>query len=383
VEKADTDEAFDALCKTAESYDEAHSKMSPPLDAGDALLPRTKESVCLLNLTRAEEELSKDSGLNPAKVLGHVKSIGQFLPPGGLGDAAGGKLQEVASQTSQKVGESHDTALSEGQDAKVQALQKFAESFDAAVTAATGESELSKKLSEAAAAAAEKAAAEKAAGGYAGALDADAVAAVAEKLDAVDAELSQETGMNPNAVLKGLISIVALWEPVASSTELKDRLANSFGMLKQRMATAFTESAADDNEAKLKALVNFARKVDEIQEKLGSCCPEFCSAVVSTGASQDLLDAKKELEKDKGMNPAVVLKNLRNLKLYWAELDSAELKAQLFEICENMRSRITSSYTDNPEKRAGLLNFAGSFDAAIDGLDGAGEANLKAQLEAS
>lgn len=60
-----------------------------------------------------------------------------------------------------------------------------------------------------------------------------------------------------------------------------------------------------------------------------------------------------------------------------------------------MHSRITTSYEQHEEKRPNLLKFSAAFDAvprmrrrvfkcsneAINGLDGAGEANLTARLK--
>eukprot|EP00930_Biecheleria_cincta_P045881 TRINITY_DN31610_c0_g1_i2.p1 TRINITY_DN31610_c0_g1~~TRINITY_DN31610_c0_g1_i2.p1 ORF type:complete len:1219 (-),score=238.63 TRINITY_DN31610_c0_g1_i2:258-3914(-) len=214
------------------------------------------------------------------------------------------------------------------------------------------------------------------------------IALVAEKIDSVDGELQKETGMNPNKILEGFKEIEPLWPPVASSAQLKTRLAHSFDTLKKRMASSCAEAAADDNDQKLKALVTFARKYDGIQESLGSCSPGFCDNVVRAGASQDFADAESELEKEKGMNPMLVLKNIRNLKLYWEELgdpSSPEVSAlhdRLGKMCSVMRGRISDSYEESPEKRPALLKFAESFDASIGGLAGACEPNLKAELEA-
>ncbi|CAJ1455592.1 unnamed protein product [Effrenium voratum] len=98
---------------------------------------------------------------------------------------------------------------------------------------------------------------------------------------------------------------------------------------------------------------------------MDSCAPQFLFAVCSAGADQDLKDAETELAKESGMNPMLVLKNIRNLKLYWQALgsDAESLHTRLGAMCDLMRSRITASYEQNEEKRPNLLKFSAAFDA--------------------
>eukprot|EP00931_Biecheleriopsis_adriatica_P026849 TRINITY_DN16261_c0_g1_i1.p1 TRINITY_DN16261_c0_g1~~TRINITY_DN16261_c0_g1_i1.p1 ORF type:complete len:833 (+),score=244.52 TRINITY_DN16261_c0_g1_i1:34-2499(+) len=396
------------LCNFAIRYDEARAKLSILGEVAASLAPRLRTPACLVLLKAADEELSKESGLNPAAVLEFVKKVGLLLPEGGLDDEARGNLQAVISKTSERVCESYTKALEAKVDGKIRGLRKFAEGFDAAVVAAGGGAELAAKLEAAAAEAASAEAGEKgeatdatpadatadaaeaAASGaaedtladvtadaaMAGSSDAPAdaveeteaaepsaesVAAVAEKLDAVEAELAKEEGMNPVAVLRGLASLQLIWEPVAKSTELKGRLTTVFDGMKLRMQKAMEESAAADDGPKLRKLVGFARKCDEVQENLSACSPDFCASVIVAGAAKDLEDAEAELSKEKGMNPMVVLRNLRNLKHYDVNFGSvtsdspmAELRKRLVDICESLRTRITASYQESPEKRPAL-----------------------------
>lgn len=149
------------------------------------------------------------------------------------------------------------------------------------------------------------------------------------------------------------------------------------------MATACATASSEDQEAKLKALLAFGHKVHELQHSMDDCAPEFFFAVCSAGANQDLTDAENELGKESGMNPVKVLTNIRNLKLYWQALGSnAEaLHQRLGAMCDLMRSRIMTSYEENPEKRPNLVKFSAAFDTAINGLAGAGEADLTARLK--
>jgi len=193
--------------------------------------------------------------------------------------------------------------------------------------------------------------------------------------------LSQETGMNPNVILKDLTELAELW-PLSS--ELSERLSLQLVTLQERMAKACATASAEDQEPKLKALLGFAHKVHDLQQHMDNCAPDFLFAVCSAGALQDLTDAESELGKETGMNPVLVLKNIRNLQLYWQALGSRaeDLHQRLFEMCELMRSRITSSYEQNPDKRPNLLKFSAAFDGAIKGLNGAGEADLTERLKA-
>eukprot|EP00439_Symbiodinium_sp_Y106_P029260 s115_g3.t1 len=168
------------------------------------------------------------------------------------------------------------------------------------------------------------------------------------------------------------------------------------------MSAACAGASKEDQQSKLKALMAFAQKMDEAQRSLGSCCPDFLLSMAAAGASQeipsrprsgfrvesDLLDAETELGKESGMNPMLVLKNIRNLSIYWDALGPSEealaeeQRKRLGAMCDLMRSRITSSYEEHPEKRPGLLKFSEAFDSAIQGLAGAGDANLASELQA-
>eukprot|EP00930_Biecheleria_cincta_P045480 TRINITY_DN31342_c0_g1_i1.p1 TRINITY_DN31342_c0_g1~~TRINITY_DN31342_c0_g1_i1.p1 ORF type:complete len:851 (+),score=249.08 TRINITY_DN31342_c0_g1_i1:69-2555(+) len=401
--KSSRPDKLEGLCKFATRYDATRAKLpSPPVP----LLPELQELACASNLSAAEEELSKETGLNPSAVLEFVKSVGQYLPAVGLSEGSRDKLQAVIAKTTERVSESHQKALADGAEAKLAGLLKFAETFDAAVTAASGEAELSGKLEAAADAGAAPAEAEPAeAAADAGEAPVEAepaeaepekpagpseaeVAAVTAKIEEADAELAQETGLNPNNILQVLSSIEPLWEPVAESEELKARLVSTFGSLQGGMATACAGAAADDNEAKLKALMAFAQKVDGVQAKLGSCAPGFCRSVAQAGAAQDLADAGTELAKETGMNPTLVIKNLRHLKQYWEQIGGddqpgvQELHGKLGELCSTMRERIKTSYTENPAKREGLLKFAATYDTTITDLAGAGNPDLQSELSA-
>eukprot|EP00913_Durusdinium_trenchii_P000685 g638.t1 len=132
------------------------------------------------------------------------------------------------------------------------------------------------------------------------------------------------------------------------------------------MATACATASSEDQEAKLKALLAFGHKVHELQHSMDDCAPEFFFAVCSAGANQERLRHRAG-----------------NLKLYWQALGSnAEaLHQRLGAMCDLMRSRIMTSYEENPEKRPNLVKFSAAFDTAINGLAGAGEADLTARLK--
>lgn len=386
------------VLEIAGCYDETRPKLSLPDTS--PLLPRIQVLLTSSSLQRAREELCKDHGLNPALVLQLVKRAGE-AEPAELDDEMTALLQEVADKTCERMCESFRSAVAEGQEAKVQGLLKFADSFDAACAAAKGTSHIQEKLKEIHAAAAEAPADEGTADHPADegtddpALPAEGAddpaapveeaspeyTAAAAKISQMEEMLSQETGMNPNVILKDLTELVELWPSVA--TQLSERLATQLSVLQQRMASACAAASAEDQEAKLKALLAFAHKVHDLQHQMDDCAPDFNFAVCSAGAAQDLTDAETELSKETGMNPVAVLKNIRNLRLYWQALGSSaeQLHQRLGAMCDLMRSRITSSYEQNPEKRPNLLKFSAAFDAAIKDLEGAGEANLAERLK--
>lgn len=385
-------EEVEEVVAATKRYDEARPALTL-LGEPTPLLPRLQESICSSSLQRAEEELGKETGLNPALVLDLTRRVGQYNP-GGI-DSLGSKLQAVSEKTCQRMCDSFQAAVASSQYAKINGLLKFAESFDEAVSAAGGASEVTAKLkeiqeakaAEAAAASEEPGEAPEPAEEPGEVAEGPELATAKAKIDEVDSMLAQETGMNPNTILKNLTDIIPLW-PSVQSPELSDRLAAAFDMLKTRMSAACAGASKEDQQAKLKALMAFAQKMDEAQRSLGSCCPDFLLSMAAAGASQDLLDAETELGKESGMNPMLVLKNIRNLSIYWDALGPSEealaeeQRKRLGAMCDLMRSRITSSYEEHPEKRPGLLKFSEAFDSAIQGLAGAGDANLASELQA-
>eukprot|EP00931_Biecheleriopsis_adriatica_P074385 TRINITY_DN48456_c0_g1_i1.p1 TRINITY_DN48456_c0_g1~~TRINITY_DN48456_c0_g1_i1.p1 ORF type:complete len:1208 (+),score=281.31 TRINITY_DN48456_c0_g1_i1:59-3682(+) len=224
----------------------------------------------------------------------------------------------------------------------------------------------------------------------------DDVASVGRDLDRVDGELSKEKGMNPKTILEAFLEIQPLYAKVADNDEVKGRLSSQFDTLKTRIGDKVAEAAKDEddsdeakkNAARLRALLDFARKFDSAQEALGNCSPGFRHSIARKGAEQDLVDAETELSKESGMNPMLILRNLRNLRLFWDDIgegsneEVAALHERLGGMCASMRGRITTSFEESEAKRPGLLKFAAMYDSAVNGLAGAGEANLKAELEA-
>jgi len=369
------------VIEIAAAYDEIRPKLSLP--ESPPLLPRIKVLVTSSCLKRAQEELCKEHGLNAALVLDLVKHCGEVTEDPDAEMSTSAMLQEVVEKTCERMSQSFTSALSEGPEAKVQGLLKFAEAFDAACVAAGGNSQILDKLKEIQASVTSS----TGDGGEGdpaetpGAVEDSPESTAAKKISQMEEMLSQETGMNPNVILKDLTELAELW-PL--SPELSERLSLQLVTLQERMAKACATASAEDQEPKLKALLGFAHKVHDLQQHMDNCAPDFLFAVCSAGALQDLTDAESELGKETGMNPVLVLKNIRNLQLYWQALGSRaeDLHQRLWEMCELMRSRITSSYEQNPEKRPNLLKFSAAFDAAIKGLNGAGEADLTERLKA-
>ena len=96
---------------------------------------------------------------------------------------------------------------------------------------------------------------------------AEALAAACGKLEEVETMLAQETGMNPNVILKNLTDIAPLW-PSVESPELKDRMVAAFSTLKTRMSAACAAASKEDQEAKLKACPKSALRLRNV---IGFC----------------------------------------------------------------------------------------------------------------
>ncbi|CAJ1392417.1 unnamed protein product [Effrenium voratum] len=434
------------VLQAAQGYDEARPKMTPPLPEATALLPRVQEQVGMSSLQQAKEELAKDHGLNPAWVLECVKRVDLSVLPEEAATSlreisaktcermtesfreALAEGQEAKTKGLRSFAESFDTAVSKASESKGSdsferdEIQRKLKEIEAEKTAAHAPEDEAPAEEETPAADEETPAADEtpaaeeetpateeetpaaedetpAAEEETPAAEEEAPAAeeetpvaedetpaaedevpseAASKVAEMEQMLEQESGMNPNVILKNLTDLAALW-PLPP---LLGRLGAVLTKLQGRMASACASASAEDQEAKLKALLAFAHKVHELQQSMDSCAPQFLFAVCSAGADQDLKDAETELAKESGMNPMLVLKNIRNLKLYWQALgsDAESLHTRLGAMCDLMRSRITASYEQNEEKRPNLLKFSAAFDAAITGLEGAGEPNLAAKL---
>lgn len=102
--------------------------------AGDVGLKQRLESCEAVHkcLHAAEEELAKDKGMNPAKVMGALK---QARVPWAQADAKSSdtlteRLNQILESISKRVSEAFETAVSEDNEKKQQALLTFATQFD-------------------------------------------------------------------------------------------------------------------------------------------------------------------------------------------------------------------------------------------------------------
>ena len=90
--------------------------------------------------------------------------------------------------------------------------------------------------------------------------------AAQKSLEAVEAELSKEKGMNPKAVLAGLQAVtkeLSDLDPESSATvALRSRAAESCEKVTTRMIESLEDAVQASNEAKQKALLSFAKEFD-------------------------------------------------------------------------------------------------------------------------
>eukprot|EP00927_Polykrikos_kofoidii_P043489 TRINITY_DN37560_c0_g1_i1.p1 TRINITY_DN37560_c0_g1~~TRINITY_DN37560_c0_g1_i1.p1 ORF type:complete len:808 (+),score=157.75 TRINITY_DN37560_c0_g1_i1:130-2553(+) len=369
----------EGLEKFAAEYDMARQPLSPPLEPPALLEPRIGAAACEAQLVMAEKELEKEALANPKKVLEYIEHAGRFEPKEGLSPPACARLDAVVSKTCARVLQSAEKALADGNTAKVEGLTKFSQQFDVALSSLAGGGH-GRNLMEKVQEAAEK-----------GARESAQSAAVEEKLNHVDSELSKEAGMNPNALLESLQGVKPLLEAVDNPPgSMTAHILATFDKLKERMCASCKKASAEDNTKKLTALMDFAAKFDVVQASLGDASPGFLGSVAMAGANVDLSDCERELAKDKGMNSMALLNSCKNLRTFWPHIGSQDPEAvaqchnRLREICVKVHERINTAFdedTENKRKRNTLIAFAGNFDESIDGLEGALPANLKSQLE--
>jgi hypothetical protein len=131
------------LEKFAVEYDKAHMQACPPLaerEKGE-LCPRIRPYACNAFFEKAEEELGKETGLNPAVILEALKQIGERVPPGTcrFDDVTTERLNAIAQKTDGRIMESAEKASAAGESGKIQGLCKYSESFDEALVSCGGD----------------------------------------------------------------------------------------------------------------------------------------------------------------------------------------------------------------------------------------------------
>eukprot|EP00929_Paragymnodinium_shiwhaense_P001092 TRINITY_DN101303_c0_g1_i1.p1 TRINITY_DN101303_c0_g1~~TRINITY_DN101303_c0_g1_i1.p1 ORF type:complete len:598 (+),score=168.40 TRINITY_DN101303_c0_g1_i1:142-1935(+) len=366
----------------------AASVASPP----DPVLPKLEQlvkdaatAVCTKELDAAQDALKKEEGAAACQSLIKMRPFWTYVKES---HDMSSKLSLVFKLSEEEATKAFRRGLADGNEAMCNGIMEFAttlaqlrEAFDLKI--GDGERSLLETL-----------AALKAGEVI---LDEETLAKIKaldettqSKLETANAELTKDSGMNPNAILQSLTEIQACWseaeDGVKVSDEARGSVAAAFETLRQRIGDACASAAADDNDKKLQVLLDFARKFNGVQEALSSISPGFLDFIMRAGADRDLLDCSQELAKDSGLNPQVILKSVKGLSAYWPELgdEAPSYHARLGEVCEKVHARIMDAFDKDPEntkKRAALVQFAKQFDAIAAGIEGAGEPNLAAKLE--
>jgi len=219
-------------------------------EVGSALLSTLASAQkAVSSLELASAELQKSAGMNPRTVVGILKELPPQLQPLLDCPAYVQSTDEVVQQFKGKL----QDACSKAQEAeasvrekKVAALLQLAKEGDAAQQALA---ELP---------------------GSPFKVDSFAVVilgfAAQKSLEAVEAELSKEKGMNPKAVLAGLQAVtkeLSDLDPESSATvALRSRAAESCEKVTTRMIESLEDAVQASNEAKQKALLSFAKEFD-------------------------------------------------------------------------------------------------------------------------
>lgn len=212
-----------------------------------SMLASAQKAVSSLELASAE--LQKSAGMNPRAVVGILKELPPQLQPVLDCQAYVQSTEEVVQQFKGKLRD----ACSKAQEAeasvrekKLAALLQLAKEGDAAQQALA---ELP---------------------GSPFKVDSFAVVilgfAAQKSLEAVEAELSKEKGMNPKAVLAGLQAVtkeLSDLDPESPDTvALRSRATESCEKVTQRMIESLEDAVQASNEAKQKALLSFAKEFD-------------------------------------------------------------------------------------------------------------------------
>eukprot|EP00746_Dinoflagellata_sp_MGD_P000095 gnl/MRDRNA2_/MRDRNA2_100177_c0_seq1.p1 gnl/MRDRNA2_/MRDRNA2_100177_c0~~gnl/MRDRNA2_/MRDRNA2_100177_c0_seq1.p1 ORF type:complete len:781 (+),score=243.75 gnl/MRDRNA2_/MRDRNA2_100177_c0_seq1:100-2442(+) len=203
-------------------------------------------------LQASEEELAKEHGMNPGKVMGALK---QARVPWAQADAKSnealaGRLDQILNTISTRVLEAFETAVSEDNEKKQEALLSFASQFDAISSGLQDEEGKLRQLLMASDAGKEKRAAK-----------------ISTQLTMAEEELAKDD-TDIGSVLEILKGLQDPWHGPEVSEESTARLEAVKTSLSDHIKAAFSASLTESDEEKMTQTKKFARNFDLICMKL-------------------------------------------------------------------------------------------------------------------
>lgn len=209
------------------------------------MLPRLSQAYKVVSLfEEAQGELQKPSGMNPKVVVRVLGDLGPVLESVAEIRGYGETLQDIVEKFKEKLEDACRKACSaEGDvDARLGGLTKLAESGDVAQDTFSKITALSFRKT-----------------GFVAAISR---VAAEKSLDAIEEELSKESGMNPKVLLQHFQDVGRRGGP--SVDLVGDRYSACCDKVGQRMKDSMEEAKTSSNSAKQKALLHFAKEFDAV-----------------------------------------------------------------------------------------------------------------------
>lgn len=387
---ADEDKKVAPLLAFFERYGQIQDDAGQISHAFTAAVARSGASA---DIDEIEVQIAKAEGMDFNHLLTSARQLRLYWPQLGEEDdellVLKGWLATVCEATRTSVGEAFDKCLASGDATKGRQLGQLANHWDVAMRAIPdlGAPELTPDLQQRTryfrehgaprAAAPVEAAAAPAAGPGDG-----AEAALLQKVERVEAELSKEEGLKPLVIYDALQELEEMWPEEGASEAVTASLREQFETLRRRLTDACRVAASQDEGKKVQALMAFAQQFDSIQRSLGGLCPAFKVAVARSGAAADTGDIEAEAEKGAAMDAKHVVKSAHQLQLYWPHLgeeddELLELQERLAAACEGVRTQLCHDFDVAVAAKDGakgkmLGQIANQWDRSLKGIPAGG-----------
>mmetsp|Transcript_11530 Transcript_11530/g.26761 ORF Transcript_11530/g.26761 Transcript_11530/m.26761 type:complete len:818 (+) Transcript_11530:88-2541(+) len=126
------------LNKFVQDLEEARQQLGVPADQTSALRAKLRESLPCAHLGMADAELGKEANMNPQVLLKHIQDVEPLWTDLPSNSAAHTLLAEVCGKVRKRVSTSFTEAVEAKNEAKRDALLKFAQEFDLACSKLSG-----------------------------------------------------------------------------------------------------------------------------------------------------------------------------------------------------------------------------------------------------